>query len=72
MRKGKTVIVHDGNIEKGLRKFKKMINDCGILQEIRDRQEYVKPTTRRKIARNQARARWRRYLASQELPKQLY
>lgn len=72
MKKGKTVIIQDGNVEKGLRKFKKMINDSGLLQEIRDRQEYVKPTTRRKIARNQARSRWKRYLAGQELPKQLY
>lgn len=70
--KGTKIIITDDNVEKGLRKFKKAVADSGILQELRGRQEYVKPTTRKKIARNQARARWRRYLKSQELPKQMY
>lgn len=70
--KGTRVIISDDNVEKGLRKLKKIIAENGILQELRERQEYIKPTTRKKIARNQARARWRRYLKSQELPKQLY
>lgn len=72
MKKGRMVIIGDGNVERGLRKFKKMINDSGLLQDLRERQEYVKPTTRRKIARNQARNRWLKYLRSQELPKQQY
>ena len=43
MRKGRRVIVQDGNFEKALRKFKKKITDQGLLQEVRDRQEFVKP-----------------------------
>ena len=70
--KGTKIIITDENVEKGLRKFKKAVAESGLLQELRNRQEYVKPTTRKKIARNQAKARWRRYLKSQELPKQLY
>lgn len=72
MIKGRKVIVQDGNLEKGLRKFKKMITEDGILQEVRDRQEYVKPTIRRKLARNQAKRRWQRYMKDQTLPKKMF
>ena len=40
MKKGRLVIVNDGNVEKALRKFKKKIADQGLLQEVRDRQEF--------------------------------
>ena len=72
MIKGRKVIIYDGNTEKGLRKFKKMITDMGILQEVRDRQEYVKPTLKRKLAKNQARKRWQKYLRDQQLPKKMF
>lgn len=72
MIKGRKVIVQDGNLEKGLRKFKKMITEDGILQEVRDRQEYVKPTIRKKLAKNQAKRRWQRYLKDQTLPKKMF
>lgn len=69
---GKKVIVHDGNVEKALRKFKKKVQDSGILQEVRQRQEYVKPTIKRKIARNLAKRRWKKFLSDQQLPKKLF
>ena len=69
---GKTVIVKDGNIEKALRKFKKKVQDSGLLQELRDRETYEKPTTRRKRKKSVAKNRWRKQLASQTLPKKLY
>ena len=72
MRKGRRVIVQDGNVEKALRKFKKKIADMDILQEVRDRQEFVKPTTKRKIAQNQAKRRWQKHLRSQQLPPKLF
>ena len=31
---GKTVIVKDGNVEKALRKFKKKVQDSGLLQKV--------------------------------------
>lgn len=55
-----------------MRKFKKKVADSGVLQDLRDREFYVKPTIERKIAKNKARNRWRKYLASQELPKKMY
>ena len=69
---GKTVVVKDGNIEKALRKFKKKVQDSGLLQELRDRETYEKPTTRRKRKKSVAKNRWRKQLASQQLPKKPY
>jgi small subunit ribosomal protein S21 len=69
---GKTVIVNDGNVERALRKFKKKVQDSGLLQELRDRETYEKPTTARKRKKSAARNRWRKQLAAQTLPKKLY
>jgi small subunit ribosomal protein S21 len=69
---GKKVIVHDGQVEKALRKFKKKVADSGLLQEVRDRQEFVKPTIKRKLAKSQAKRRWKKKLEEQVLPKKLF
>jgi small subunit ribosomal protein S21 len=66
---GRKVLVQDGNTDKALRKFKKKIAESGLLQEVRDRQEFVKPTVRRKLAKSQAKRRWNKYLRDQSLPK---
>lgn len=66
------MLVQDGNVEKAMRKFKKKIQNSGLLQELRDRETFVKPTTRRKIKAGQARSRWRRYIQGQKLPPKLY
>ena len=72
MKKGRRVIVQDGNVEKALRKFKKKIADQNLLQEVRDREQFVKPTVKRKLAKSQAKRRWQKYLRDQSLPKKLY
>lgn len=69
---GKTVIVKDDNIERALRKFKKKVQESGLLQDLRDRETYEKPTTRRKRKKSAAKNRWRKQLAAQQLPKKLY
>ena len=69
---GRSVVVHDGNVEKALRKFKKKIQNTNLLQELRARENYVKPTTRRKTARSMAKKRWQRYTQGQQLPSRLY
>ncbi len=65
---GKTVIVPDGNVEKALRRFKKKIQNSGLLFELKERETYVKPTTRRKLKASAAKKRWQKYLRSQQLP----
>ena len=69
---GRTVLVQDGNVDKALRKFKKKIQNSGLLLELRERETYVKPTARRKVKAGQAKSRWRKYLRSQELPPRQY
>jgi small subunit ribosomal protein S21 len=68
----RSVTVRDGNVEKALRKFKKKIQDSGLLVELRERETYEKPTTSRKRKKSAAKNRWRKQLHSQQLPKKLY
>lgn len=69
---GRSVLVQDNQVEKALRKFKKKINDCGLLNDLRDREFYEKPTTQRKRKKSAARARWLKKLNDQALPKKLF
>lgn len=69
---GRSVMVTDGNVEKALRKFKKKIANSGVLMDLRERETYVKPTTRRKTQRSLAKKRWERYVESQQLPPRRY
>lgn len=69
---GNGVLVKDGNVERALRKFKKKVMESGLLQELRDRETYEKPTTARKKKKAAAKNRWRKQIASQQLPKKLY
>jgi small subunit ribosomal protein S21 len=69
---GSKVYIADGKFESGLRKFKKKVQDSGLLLELRDREAYEKPTTERKKKASQARKRWLRRLAEDSLPKSLY
>jgi small subunit ribosomal protein S21 len=62
----------DGNVEKALRKFKKKIQNSNLLIELRERETYTKPTTRRKLKKGAAKSRWKKYLRSQELPPRQY
>lgn len=70
--KGRKVTVQNDNVDKALRKFKKKISEDGILQELQSRQTFMKPTTKKKLARSQAKKRWQKFLSSQELPKKYY
>lgn len=60
------------NVEVTLRKFKKKVADSGMLQTLRDREFYTKPSVARKVAKSKAKNRWRKYIESQQLPKKMY
>jgi len=64
----RAVLVQDNNIEKALRKFKKKVQNSGVLEDLRAREFYIKPTTARKLKHSAAKNRWRKYLDSQQLP----
>ena len=66
------ITVRDDNVERALRKFKKKIQESGLMDELRRRETYEKPTTERKRLKGAARARWRKKLRDQQLPKKLY
>ena len=66
------VKVVDGKVEPALRKFKKKIQEDGLLDELRARETYEKPTTERKRKKGSAKARLRKRLRDQQLPKKLY
>ena len=70
--RGRSVLVKDDNVERALRKFKKKITESGLLNELRDREFYEKPTTTRKRKKSAAKNRWNKKLAAQQLPKKLY
>lgn len=70
--KGLTVFVKDNMVEKALRKFKKKVADDGKLQELRERETYEKPTTKRKRAKAAAKRRWQKKVQSEKLPKKLF
>lgn len=64
--RGTCVMVKDDQVEKALRKFKNKIQDSGKMDEVRERGEYVKPTTVRRVAANKARRRHQRQVEIDE------
>lgn len=55
---GLAVSVRDNDINYALRKFKKKVQESGLLQELREREFYTKPSEARKRAKAAARSRW--------------
>jgi small subunit ribosomal protein S21 len=60
------------NINQALRRFKRKVDDAGILEDIRAKEFYEKPTTERKRKKGAAKSRWRKQLREQQLPKKMY
>ena len=56
--KGLHVEVRGDDFNKALRIFKKKVTEAGIIQEVRDRQQYIKPSEVRKRAKAAGRKRW--------------
>jgi len=69
---GNKVIVGDLPIAVALRKFKQKVENSGLLEDVKDNMFYEKPTTTRKRAKGAARARWKKKLRDQQLPKKMF
>jgi len=54
---GLSVEVRNGDVGKAIRLFKKKVQEDGILQELRERQFYEKPSVKRNKAKKAARNR---------------
>lgn len=70
--RGRSVLVQDGNVDRALRKFKKKVQTSGVLDDLKAKEFFEKPTTEKKRKRSAAVNRWRKKLADQQLPKKLY
>lgn len=66
------VVKENENINQAMRRFKKKIEEAGILDTLRSKEFYEKPTTERKRKRGAAAARWRKKLRENELPRKQY
>ncbi len=64
--KGLHVEVRNGDFNFALRKFKKKVQESGVLQELREREFYTKPSAKRKKAKAAARSRWIKKLSKDE------
>jgi small subunit ribosomal protein S21 len=69
---GNKVIVGDLPLNVALRKFKQKVEDSGVLETVRAKMFYEKPTTERKRKSGAAKARWQKKLRDNELPKKMY
>jgi small subunit ribosomal protein S21 len=71
--KGSTVTLKEHeNINQALRRFKKKVEESRLLDTLRQKEFYEKPTTERKRKKGAAKARWRKKLRDQQLPPKLF
>lgn len=63
---GLAVEVRNGDVGKALRRFKKMVQEDGILQEVRGREFYEKPSIVKNRKKKQARNRHLKALAKRK------
>jgi small subunit ribosomal protein S21 len=70
---GRRVELRDGeDINRALRKFKNKVEDSGIMDELRKREFFEKPTTERKRRHGAAVNRYKKKLEKERLPTKLY
>ena len=58
--RGLRVEVHNNDVNKALRKLKKLIQAEGLFQTLRDREHFEKPSMARKKAKARAVKRWQK------------
>jgi small subunit ribosomal protein S21 len=60
------------DINRALRRFKNKVEESGLLDELRKREFYEKPTSERKRKRGAAINRFKKKLEKEQLPPKLY
>jgi small subunit ribosomal protein S21 len=65
--KGTHVEVRNNDVSRAMRKLKKILNNDGVFQELRDREAFEKPSITKKKQRAAARKRWLRKLDKDKL-----
>ena len=64
-KRGLSVEVRNNDVNFALRKFKKKVAEDGILQELRQREAFEKPSVKRAKAKKAGRARWLKKIAKE-------
>jgi small subunit ribosomal protein S21 len=67
--RGRKIIVGEMPLPLALKKFKQRVDDSGVLEEVKKRMTFEKPTVERKRRKAAARARWQKKLRDQQFPK---
>ena len=70
--RGLYVEVRNNDVNRALRRLKKLVNNEGVLKELREREHYVKPSLKRKKAKAAARKRWLKKQAKEGLNQKNY
>lgn len=72
-KKGLIVYVKEHeNINQALKRFKKKVEDSHVLDALRKKEFYEKPTTQKKRKAAAAKARWQKRLRDSLLPKKMF
>jgi len=69
---GSMVEVRNDNVEKALRTFKKKIMESGKLMDLKEKEFFEKPTTKRRRIKNQQVRRAQKKREAEALPKKMY
>jgi small subunit ribosomal protein S21 len=68
----KVILKEYEDVNRALRRFKNKVEESGLLDELRKREFYEKPTTERKRKRGAAINRFKKKLEKEQLPLKLY
>ena len=68
----KVVLKEYEDINRALRRFKNKVEESGLLDELRKREFYEKPTSERKRKHGAAINRFKKKLEKEQLPPKLY
>lgn len=64
--RGTLIEVRDNNMGQAMKRLKKILQNEGVLKEMRDRQYYEKPSMKRKKAKAAAKKRWQKEQAKRD------
>ena len=69
---GNIVYVKNDDVGRALKKLKNKIEEGGLLKDLQKKEFYEKPTTTRKRKAAAARQRYKKKLATEQLPPKLF
>ncbi len=68
----KVYVKEHEDVNRALRRFKKKVEESGILDDLRKKEFYEKPTTKRKRKKSAAVNRYKKKIEKEQLPPKMY